>query len=267
MSSGRRQTTLITGASSGIGLELASIFAEKGFDLVLVARREDRLRALAERLESAHRVRVTVLPMDLLTDGAPTHLFEAVGRQGIEIDVLVNNAGVLEVGAFREIGLEDQLRLIDLNVRALVALTHLWLAPMLARGGGRILNVASLAAFQPVPSMTVYAAAKAFVLSLTESLSEELRGTGVTLTALCPGLTRTEMADRAKESSEAVRWLPDVLIADVEGVAREGYEACMEGRVVAVPGVPNRLVSTLVGTYPRWLVRRVGGWFGRRAIP
>lgn len=264
MSGRGRLTALITGASSGIGLELAKIFARNGFDLVLVARREHRLRTLASELESDPRARATVLPADLLAEEAPRRLFDAVAEAGIEVDVLVNDAGVLDLGAFREIPLASHLRLIELNVSALVALTHLWVPAMVARGSGRILNVASLAAFQPVPSLAVYAATKAFVLSLTEALSEELRGTGVTVTALCPGLTHTDMVDRAQASSEAMRNLPGVLVADVESVARDGFRACMAGRVVAVPGLSNRLYSRLVGSYPRALVRAVGGFLGRR---
>jgi uncharacterized protein len=262
---GAAPTALITGASGGIGLELAGVFAEHGFDLIVVARREERLLELGDRLEREHQRRVTVLAADLLAEGAARRLHETIAGAGLEVDVLVNNAGVMELGAFREIDLDTHLRLIQLNVASLTALTHLWLAPMLARGSGRILNVASIAAFQPVPSLAVYAATKAFVLSLTESLSEELRGSGVTVTALCPGFTRTEMYERAQASNDAVG-LPGFLLSDAREVARDGYAACMKGEVIAVPGVLNRVHTRTVGVYPRWLVRGVGGLFGRRLL-
>jgi short-subunit dehydrogenase len=262
----RGERVLITGASRGIGRELAEVFAENGFDLILVARSRDALETLGGRLESAHGIDVTVVPRDLLNEGATAELHDSLVDRGLEVDVLVNNAGALELGAFHEIPLEDHLRLIRLNVSGLTELTHLWLRRLVPRGSGRILNVASLGAFQPVPSLALYAATKAFVLSLTEALSEELKGTGVTVTALCPGVTRTDMAARALESSQTLRLMPDVLIADPRNIAREGYAACMAGRVVSVPGLPNRLVSSLVGLYPRWLVRTFGGLVGRRLI-
>jgi short-subunit dehydrogenase len=262
----RGETALLTGASAGIGRELAGIFAENGFDLIAVARSEDKLALLAEECREAHGTRVTVLPMDLLQPEAPQSLRRAVEERGLRVDVLVNNAGVLELGAFREIDHARHQALLHLNVSTLTALTHLFVGDMVDRGRGRILNVASLAAFQPVPSLALYAASKAFALSLSESLSEELRGTGVTVTALCPSFTRTAMVDRVQETNEAARQIPDFLISDVEQVAREGYAGCMEGRVVVVPGLGNRLGAGVVHLYPRWLVRTVGGLLGRRAL-
>lgn len=261
-----RQVALVTGASAGIGLEIARVLAEKGFDLVLVARRAAELEKLARSLEADHGARVVALAMDLLREGAGQDLEEALGRDGLAIELLVNNAGLAEVGAFREIALERHLRLIQLNVAVLTELSHRFLPAMVARGRGRILNVASLGAFQPVPSLAVYAATKAFVLSLTESLSEELKGTGVSVTALCPGLTRTHMVEQAKETSVLVRLAPDFLLSDAAAVAREGVEACLAGRVIDVPGTPNWLMAHLVRFYPRWLVRTVGGLAGRRAL-
>jgi len=179
--------------------------------------------------------------------------------------VLVNNAGLMEMGRFAEIDLEKHERLLQLNVLVLTSLTHRLMQPMIARGHGRILNVASTSSFQPVPSLALYAASKAFVLSLTESLSEELKDTGVTTTALCPGFTRTDMLDSARDEHEAAQRIPDFILSDVEDVAREGYEACMAGRTIVVPGLPNQLAASLVPLYPRWLVRAVGGFVGRRA--
>jgi short-subunit dehydrogenase len=178
----------------------------------------------------------------------------------------VNNVGVIEAGAFRDIGLERHLRLIQLNVAVLTELSYRFLTPMLARGHGRILNVASLAAFQPVPTLALYAATKSFVLSLTESLSEELKGTGVSVTALCPGLTRTDMVEHAKQASLLARQTPGFLISDPRAVAREGVDACLSGRVIAVPGHLNWVTANLVRLYPRWLVRGVSGLVGRRGL-
>jgi short-subunit dehydrogenase len=260
-----RETVLITGASGGIGLELALVFAEHSYDLVLVARRAAQLEALAERCRSEHGVRVDVMPMDLLTPEAPTKLVQQLMDLDLRIDVLVNNAGLMDMGDFAEIEIDRHERLLQLNIVVLTSLTRRLLPAMVSRGSGRILNVASTSSFQPVPSMALYAASKAFVLSLSESLSEELKGTGVTVTALCPGITKTEMYDRAHDEHDSVRSLPGIFISDVEDVAKEGFEACVAGRAVVVPGLPNRVLAGSVGLYPRWLVRGVGGLIGRRS--
>ena len=259
-----RQTALITGASRGIGRELARVFAENDFDLIAVARSEEPLRELEKECRDEHGSEILVLPMDLLDRAAPARLLEATLQHGRPIDVLVNDAGVLETGLFAGIDLDAQLRIVDLNVRALTELTHCFLPGMLARGSGRILNVASTAAFQPVPMLALYAASKAFVLSLSESLSEELRDTSVTVTALCPGLTRTDMLDRVQDTNAVARWTPDFLLSDVRSVAEEGYAACLAGRAISVPGLPNRLMANVTPLYPRWLVRGVLGFIGRR---
>jgi len=260
-----RETVLITGASGGIGLELARVFAEHGFDLIIVARREIELEALAESCRSEWGVRVHVLPMDLLAPDAPAKLAQQVADCGLEVDVLVNNAGLMDMGGFTQIEIDRHERLLQLNVNVLTSLTRRMLPAMIERGRGRILNVASTSSFQPVPSMALYAASKAFVLSLSESLSEELKGTGVTVTALCPGITKTEMYDRAYDENANARSVPGFLLSDVETVARDGYEACLAGRAVVVPGLPNQLLAGAVGFYPRWMVRGIGGLIGRRS--
>lgn len=258
-----RETALITGASAGIGLRLARGFAERDFDLVLVARREQALGELADRLRRGHDIEVTVLATDLLEPGATAHLVQRLEERELHIDLLVNNAGRLDMGRFVEIDLVEHESLLQLNVVSLVSLTRRLLPGMIARGHGRILNVASTAAFQPVPSLSLYAASKALVLSFSESLSEELRGTGVTVTALCPGLTKTDMLDAAASEHALARGVPDFLVSDVGDVARDGVEACLAGRAVVVPGLANRLAASLVQLQPRWLVRTVGGWIGR----
>ncbi|MAE95516.1 MAG: short-chain dehydrogenase [Deltaproteobacteria bacterium] len=196
---------------------------------------------------------------------APARLVDQLADENLAVDVLVNNAGLMEVGDFAKIGLDEHERLVQLNVAVLTSLTRRLLPAMIERGHGRILNLASTSSFQPVPSMALYAASKAFVLSLSEALSEELWGTGVTVTALCPGITKTDMYDRAQGEHPVARKLPGLLLSEVQDVAREGYEACVAGRAVVVPGLPNRLLASAVQLYPRWLVRGVGGLVGRRS--
>ncbi|MFO1432421.1 MAG: SDR family oxidoreductase [Candidatus Competibacteraceae bacterium] len=256
----RRQTALITGASAGIGRELAAVFAEHGFDLVVVARRRQELETLAASLKVRHGVEVTVIALDLTTPTAPHTLFETTQRQGIEVDVLVNNAGINFYGDFKDISLENHLALIQLNIGALTALTHLYLRPMVERGHGRILNVASVSAFQSFPTIAVYAASKAFVVSLSEALSVELEGTGVTVTALCPGFTETPMLHTESVTTGHAASLPSLVVGDAAQVARDGYEACMQGEAVQVSGLLNQFSTFWMQHQPRWLGRTLGGW-------
>jgi short-subunit dehydrogenase len=259
----RRDTALVTGASAGIGREVALELAERDFDLILVARRQPELEHVAEQCRSHSGVDVTVLPTDLLEPDAAAKLVARVSERGLRVDLLVNDAGRLDMAPFLEIPVEHHEALLQLNVVCLVSLTRRLLPAMLARGHGRVLNVASTSAFQPIPSLALYAASKALVLSLSESLSEELRGTGVTVTALCPGFTRTPMLDSARHDSGIAREIPDFFISDVKTVAREGIEGCLAGRAVVVPGLTNRLGASLVQLQPRWLVRAIGGLVGR----
>ena len=266
VSGSRGERVLITGASTGIGEALSRRFAAGGFDLVIVARSRDKLGDSARRLAAEHGVNVQVIALDLTAPEAPHVLFDAISRLGLDIDVLVNNAGVLEMGAFRTMDAATLGRMIRLNTGVLTELAALFVPAMAARKSGRILNVASLASFQPVPSLAAYAATKAFVLSLTESLAEELRGDGVTVTALCPGITETNMFDTIKRGNERTDYLPSFLVSDVEDVAREGYEACMKGEVVRVPGLANAMTATIGRASPRWLTRLVAGAIGRQMM-
>ncbi len=263
---GERKTALITGASTGIGWHLAEEFARHGFDLVLVARTASKLEELASRLSAQHGVACHPHPLDLLEPGAPQALFDALSARGLPVEVLVNDAGVLRHGAFSATPLADLLDIVNLNAGVLTAMTRLFVEPMIRGGGGRILNVASIAAFQPAPSLTVYAATKAFILSLSEALSEELRGTGVTVTALCPGFTVTRMLDGIEGARELSERMPPGLVLEPERVAREGYQACMDGVSVHVPGIPNQVALRLLGWQPRWLVRAMSGAIGRRFL-
>jgi short-subunit dehydrogenase len=262
----RLLTALITGASSGIGEALARCFARDGHRLVLVARSQDRLQALASALQAAHGSRVDVLAADLARPGAAQALAAALRRKRRPIDVLVNNAGVLEQGRFSAIEAGRHQALIDLNVSGLTAMLAAFVPAMVARRRGRVLNVASIAAFQPVPGLATYAATKAYVLSLSESLAEELRDSGVSVTALCPGITATAMLSGATGHNARLSALPGFLIGDVDQVAAEGYRACLAGDAVVVPGLVNRAATLAAGATPKWLLRRIAGVLGRSVM-
>jgi short-subunit dehydrogenase len=234
---------LITGASAGIGADLAREFARHGHRLTLVARRKAQLTALAVELEREHRVDAKVVVQDLARPGGAAALVKAATAGGEPVGILVNNAGIIDVGPFARADGAKLAGLVDLNVRALTELTSLLLPPMVERKFGRVLNVASLAAFQPVPSMAVYAASKAYVLSFTEALSEELRGSGVKVTALCPGMTETSMVGEIRAGSASAQRVPKELISDPKDVAAQAYRALMAGRVVLVPGLPNQMTA------------------------
>ncbi len=257
-----QQRALITGASSGIGEALATEFASAGFDLVLVARSEGKLKRLARELRAAHQVKVRVEATDLSDARAPDELAARLARAKLPVTALVNNAGVLEHGRFVDIPAELHQQLIDLNITGLTAMLSAFLPQMVSRGSGRVLNIASIAAFQPLPALATYAATKAFVLSLTESLSEELKGTGVTATALCPGITATGMITGAQDKSDHLK-IPDIVVGEVDDVARQGFRACMDGEVICIPGVINQVSTVTARAVPKWLLRRVAGIVGR----
>jgi len=245
-------TALITGASAGLGEEYAKLFAADKHDLVLVARRRDRLEALARRLAEEHGVRAHVVAGDLAAGDGPARVVEQVRRLGVEIDFLVNNAGFGTCGAFAELDANRELEMVQLNVAAVVALTHAFLPGMLARKRGRILNVGSTAGFQPGPFMAVYCASKAFVNSFTEALWYELRGSGVSATVSCPGATATEFAALAgNEGSRLFR----MGAAPAVAVARKGYRAMMAGRPLVVHGLKNKAGVQLLRVSPRSAVR------------
>lgn len=257
---------LVTGASSGIGEALAHCFAAARFNLVLVARSEGKLKTLAKDLGEKHGVTVRVQPADLSQPGAAAQLLAALKRKRCAVDVLVNCAGVLEQGAFTAIAPASHQAIIDLNISGLTAMLSVFVPGMVERGAGRVLNVASVAAFQPVPTLASYAASKAYVLSLSESLAEELRGTGVTITALCPGITATNMLKQAAGANDKLGQLPGFLIGDVDEVAAQAFAACMDGDAICVPGVINQAAMIASRGTPKWLVRRIGGLLGRKAL-
>jgi len=244
---------LITGASAGIGHELARVFARKGSDVILLARNEARLNELAAELRSAHRVQVMVLPRDLAQPKAAAEIFAALRET--PVSVLVNNAGFGSHGSFATTDLARQTEMMQVNMTAMVELTHLFLQPMLVRGSGRILNVASTAAFQPGPTVNIYYASKAFVYSFSYALADELAGTGITVTALCPGMTRTEFFERAHIPARS--WL----MMDARTVAESGYRGMVRGRRVVIPGLLNQVASFCARRVPPRLtsaiVRRI----------
>ena len=250
----RRQTALITGASGGIGLELARVFARHGYNLVLVARRAVELGQIQRDLEQ-RGITVRVIVTDLTAPRAPFEVCDELKASGVVVDVLVNNAGYATYGKFHELDLDHELNMIQLNVMALTALTGLLLPGMVQRGSGRILNIASTAAFQPGPLMAVYYATKAFVLSFSEAIANELRGTGVRVTALCPGPTRTVFQARAHMQQS--RLLAGRRIMDARTVARAGYAGMMQGKTVVIPGPGNWLLVQAVRATPRGLTTRI----------
>ncbi len=249
-----RPTALVTGASGGIGADIATLLAERGHNLVLVARSRAKLAELADTLAGQHGVDVAVLAADLAAGPAPESIAAFVSGKGLEIDVLVNNAGVGSYGPFADIDASTDLGLIALNVTSLTHMTKLFLPPMLARKRGRILNVGSTAGFVPGPLMAVYYATKAYVLSLSVALANETAGTGVTVTCLCPGATRTGF-DRTAGNDKTRLFNGGVM--DSLPVATAGVEAMFRGDLICVPGFLNRLKASTSGLAPRALLAKI----------
>lgn len=244
------RTALVTGASSGIGEAFARALAARGARLVLAARREDRLRSLAAALGEGHQF----VAADLAASGGPEALHAEVVRRGIAVDLLVNNAGVGHGGAFHEEPLQKAVGMLELNARASMVLTRLFLADMVARRSGGIVNVISTSAFQPDPYLAVYGATKAFLLSLTEAIQTEVAGTGVVVQALCPGLTPTEFQQAAGTEHIALNKTGTTTPEQVAEASLRGFER-QAGRVI--PGFANRATATAVRFLPRGIVRRL----------
>ena len=245
-----RQRALVTGASNGIGLALARVLAREGYDLVVTARNQQALGQVARNLSSAYSASVQAVAADLASPDGARALIQEVARAGVIVDVLVNNAGFGLFGPFAATPLDSEQRMIDLNISALVTLTKLCLPGMIERRRGRVLNVASTAAFLPGPNMAVYYATKAFVLSFSEALGDELRNTGVTVTTLCPGPTQT--AFQRVAGMQKSRLVQGATMA-ASDVAEAGYRGMLAGRAVVIPGATNRMVPGLVRLLPRRL--------------
>jgi short-subunit dehydrogenase len=254
------KTVLISGASEGIGRCFAEVFARQGHDLILVARNQQKLEQLADELRTSHGAKVHVLSVDLIPADAPSLLFERLAEMHLSVDILVNNAGMMLVEKLYQ---SDSLainNIMQLNVQSLVNMTHLFLAPMVGRGRGKILNVGSVASFMPTPNFSIYGASKAFVLSFSEGISEELKGTGVTVTCVCPGITETQMVGHAQGVE---KYIPGFMKADPMTLAKDAYKACMKGEVVYVDKLVNKALVQWARHYPRWMVRGVNGLFSK----
>ena len=256
-------TALITGASGGIGFELAKLFARNHYDLVLVARSGDKLAQVGGELRSQFGISVKLVSLDLSEPAAPQSLFDQLQREGISVDVLVNNAGYGRLGEFADVPLQESLGQIHLNITALTALTRLFLPAMIEQRSGKVLNVASTAGFQPGPLMTVYYASKAYVISFSEALANELEKTGVTVTCLCPGATETEFARRA--GNDRSRLFQQLKPMSAATVAADGYRGLMKGKTLVISGFRNWLVAESVRFAPRKMVTAISRWVSEEA--
>jgi short-subunit dehydrogenase len=252
------KTALITGASGGIGCEFARIHAEKGDNLVLIARTGSKLSELRSELEEKHTIEIHTIIKDLSLPGAPAEIYDELTNKGIHIDYLINNAGFGDFGFFAESDWSKQENMINLNIMAVTQLTWLFLKDMISKGYGKILNVSSVAAFQPGPTMSVYFAAKAFVLSFSEAVNNEVRDKGVTVTALCPGSTESSFHSVAVGNKKVLK---ERRMHSPGKVAEYGYNAMMKGKAVAVPGLKNKIFAHGVGFLPRsiavWAARKI----------
>jgi short-subunit dehydrogenase len=253
-------TVLITGSSEGIGRSFAEIYAKNGHNLVLVARNKTKLEEFAQELKAKYAVNVEVFAADLIPVDAAQKLFAAIALKEIQIDILVNNAGMMQVEKLSLSDPQQLNNLLQLNIQSLVNMTQQFVKPMLARGQGKIVNVGSIASFMPTPNFAAYGASKAFVLSFSEGIAEEFRGTGVTVTCVCPGMTETKMLSHADGFE---KFIPKFLKADPMELAAQAYKASMKGDVVFLDKIANKLLVQWATHYPRWMVRGVNGLFAR----
>jgi short-subunit dehydrogenase len=260
MSNAHTETVLITGASSGIGLELAKCFAADGAKLILTARNRDALEKLSAELQKKFSVPTEILVADLAQKDSPQNIFSELKGRGLMPDVLVNNAGFGLHGSFAELPLAKQLEIIQVNIAALVELTGLFLPEMISRKRGGILNVGSVAGFVPGPNMAVYYASKAFVQSFSEALSEELRGKNVTVTNLCPGPTATNFSETARMHRTRGTQVKKM---SAEAVAKTGHADFRAGKLLSVPGASNKIAATAPRFLPRAAVRRLVGHYNK----
>ncbi|MEI6021396.1 MAG: SDR family oxidoreductase [Bacteroidota bacterium] len=250
-----KKTALITGASNGIGLELAKVHAAQGGDLILAARSIQKLNELKLDLEKKHNINVMCVEIDLSKPNASIMLYDEIKKQNVKVDYLINNAGFGDFGLFHEADQDKMMQMIQLNISALTQLTRLYLPEMVKDGKGKIMNVASAAAFQPGPTMAVYYATKAYVLHLTEAISNEIENTGVSITALCPGATISGFKDAA--DLQESKLFKNKSLPTSKEVAEYGYEQMLKGKVVAIHGMMNFLMANSVRFAPRSLVLKI----------
>lgn len=250
------ETVLITGASSGLGKDFAHIFAEKGYNLVLVARSEEKLNSIAKELEDKYKTKVTVLIQDLSENNSASKIYSEIKNQDIQIDILINNAGFGKIGVFINEKVETLTEMVNLNITTLTEMTALFLPEMIVRNQGKILNIASTAAFQSLPNFSVYAATKAYVLNFTEALHYELKNKNISVTALCPGPTSTGFAKRA--NAETLSLFKHAM--DSKTVAEIGYKALMKNKMTVIAGLNNKLLTYFSRLIPsrRLLINIVG---------
>ena len=258
------KTALVTGASEGIGAEFAKILANLGYDLILVARSEDKLNQLADRLSSEFEVNSAVIVADLSKANAAQDLFQNVEEHRLQVDFLINNAGLLQNGFFTKLSLKKQEAMISVNVMALTSLTHLFANKMALQGSGHILNVASLAGWMGIPNQNVYAASKAYVVSFSQALSNEMiaANSGVQVTALCPGYTATKMMDNPDQG--ATLRIPSSMMMSAKDVAEIGIKACFAGKDIVVPGLANKLTTIITRLFSKSLLIKIFGSFYRK---
>ena len=255
---------MITGASAGIGKELADIMAADGWDLVLVARRKEALKSMKDELSSKYGRKVFTFPIDLTKSGAAVNLNQLLKKNKLTVDALVNNAGFGSNGAFTDLPLKNELEMIDLNIRLLTELTHLLLPQLIASKNGILLNVASTAGFQPGPYMATYYASKAYVLHFTEAIAEETRKTGLKVSALCPGATKTEFFDVANMQNASLAKGKFSPMMSARKVAEIGYRGALKGKVVNISGIFNKMLATSVRVSPRFLVRKIAAFLNTK---
>ncbi|MCF8296081.1 MAG: SDR family oxidoreductase [Saprospiraceae bacterium] len=248
---------IVTGASGGIGYELAKLLAKDNYNLILIARTIEKLNEIKKELENKFSISVITLKKDLSASGSATELFDEIKTKNLKVSILVNNAGFGDFSAFAESDLDKQLRMMQLNIVSLTELSRLFLPELINQKEGKILNIASIAAFMPGPMMSVYYASKAFVLSFTEAISNELKGSGVSATALCPGPTKTKFFDAAEV--ENPKFMQLLKMADSSSVAKYGYKSLMKGKVIAVPGFMNKLIVCSIRFTPRSVLRYLNG--------
>ena len=258
---------LVTGASDGIGLEFCKILAAKGYDLILVARRKAKLNEVAKTLSQQYQnVNCTVISGDLSKPQAAQKLFAATVKKDLHVDLLINNAGLLQNGFFTDLDLAAQENMIMVNILALTSLTHVFANTMATRTGGHILNVASLAAWAPIPNQNVYAATKAYVLSFSQALHNELMaaGNGVSVTALCPGYTDTKMMDNPDQGAKLS--VPVGMLQSAQEVAEHGIDACLAGKSTVVTGFANRVSAVLTHLFPKMMLATIAGSYYRKNL-
>jgi short-subunit dehydrogenase len=255
---------LVTGASDGIGIEFCKVLAERGYDLILVARREQKLQEVADDLCKQYKIDCIVIVADLSEPQAAQKLFQTVKNKQLNVDFLVNNAGLLANGFFTELDLSNQENMLLVNVLALTSLTHLFATDMASRGGGNILNLSSLAAWTAIPNENVYAASKAYVLSFSQALSDEMQAAnnGVVITALCPGYTATKMLNNPEQGG--LLKVPSALISTPESVAEKGINGCLAGKTTIIPGFSNQITAYVSQLFSKMMVARMMGKMYRK---